>query len=185
MFASPIDRVNCSLSRAFRGYDVKQTDRLVQDLADALTKARDEKVTLISRLAELETKLVEYKQREASIQQTLIASQRMGEELRVAAQKEARITLEKARLKADELLQNAQIRLARILEEMAQAQKAKVCFETQLKNVIQDHLRLLDLNRQQSASLDVATTRLAHHETPGGNVPFLSGERLACDTTGD
>ncbi len=158
---SRIDLINRSLPRAFRGYDVEATDRLVQDLSDALARASDEKVALMTRLADCEAKIAAYTQREASVHQALASGQRMGEALRASAQKEAMLILEKARIRADGLVQNANVRLARILEEVAEAQKAKVRFEAHLKRVIQDHLRLLELNRQESASLEDAHAKLA------------------------
>ena len=161
MSISRIDLVNRHLPRTFRGYDIAETDRLLQDLSDALGKASDEKVALTARVAELENKLMEHRRREGAMQQALVASQRMGEQLRAAAQKEAQLILEKAHTKAEGFLHNAHVRLARTMEELAEAKKGKALFEAQLRNVIRDHLCLLDLNRQESTSLEAAQAKLA------------------------
>ena len=163
MVVSRIDLVNRAIPRVFRGYDCLQVDRLLQDLSDALGRATDDKVALNARVQDLEARLAEHKEREEALQDALVASRRVGDDIRDAAQKEAQLILETARVKADGLLQNANLRLARIMEEVAAAKKAKVHFEMKLRAVIDDHLRLLELDRQESASLEAAMTKLAEN----------------------
>ena len=156
-----IDLVSRAIPRAMLGYSRAHVDRLMQDLSDALGRVTEEKVALAARLREVETRYAELKERETALQDTLVATRRMGDDIRGNAQKEAQLILETARVKADGLLQNANARLARIMEEAAAAQKAKALFEMKLKAIIDDHLRLLDFNRRESASLESATKKLA------------------------
>ena len=161
-----IDLINRAIPRRLFGYDRVQVDRLMQDLSDALARMTDEKVALSSKVKELENRITELKEHESALQSALVSPRQTGDDIRAAAQKEAQLILETARVKADGLLQNANARLARIMEEAAEAKKAKVRFEMQLKAVIADHLRLLDLNRQESASLEAATKKLAPAPVP-------------------
>ena len=151
----------CSIPRALLGYNRLQVDRLMQDLSDALARMTEEKITLSVKNRELENALSTVKQQEKALQESLTTSKRIGDDIREAAQKEAQLILETARLKADGLLQNANIRLARVMEEAAEAKRNKVLFEVRLKTLIEDHLRLLEMNRQKSASLETAAQKLA------------------------
>lgn len=153
---SRIDLINRAIPRRLFGYDRVRVDRLMQDLSDALARMTEEKVALSSRVRELETRIAEMKDRESATRSALAPPPRIGDDIRAAAQKEARLILERAKVKADGLLHNAHARLARLTEETAEAKKAKARFEMQLKVVIADHLRLLDLNRQESAGLEAA-----------------------------
>lgn len=155
-----IDLVNRSIPRALLGYDRVQVDRLMQDLSDALGRVTEEKITLSARVKDLESGLVEAKERETALKEALAATSGAGDTIRNAAQKEAQLILETARLKADAMLQNANTRLVRLVEEAADAKKTKALFEMKLKAVIDDHLRLLSLNRQESASLETAARKL-------------------------
>lgn len=159
-----IDRINKAIPRRLFGYGRTQVDRLMQDLSDALARMTEEKVALSSRVKELEARIAEMKDRESALQSALASPRRIDDDIRATAQKEAQVILETARVKADGLLQNANLRLARLMEEAAEAKKAKVRFEMQIKSVITDHLRLLDLNRQESASLEAAARKLAPNE---------------------
>lgn len=156
-----IDFVSHSFSRALFGYNRAQVDRLVRDLSDSLSRVTEEKIALAAKVRELEAGFSEVKERESALQEALTAARDAGGIIRESAQKEAQLVLETARLKADGMLQNANARLARVMEEAANAKKIKALFEMKLKAIIEDHLRLLSLNRQESASLEAATQKLA------------------------
>lgn len=155
-----IDLGNRSIPRALFGYDRVQVDRLMQDLSDALGRITEEKVALSARVKALESDLAEARERETAMKEALSATSGVSEAIRSAAQKEAQLILETARLKADGMVRNAEARLARLMEEAADAKKTRVLFEMKLKAVIDDHLRLLSLNRQESASLEAAAQKL-------------------------
>lgn len=155
-----IDLGNRSIPRALFGYDRVQVDRLMQDLSDALGRITEEKVALSARVKVLESGLAEARERETALKDALSATSGASETIRSAAQKEAQLILETARLKADGMVQNANARLVRLMEEAADAKKTKALFEMKLRAVIDDHLRLLSLNRQESASLEAAAHKL-------------------------
>jgi len=155
-----IDLARPPIPKTLFGYDCVRVDRLVQDLSDALARVTEEKVLLATRVKELEVSLEEMKNRETALQETLTATSGMDDTVRAAAQKEAQLILETARLKADGMLQNANMRLARVMEEAADAKKNKALFEMKLKAIIDDHLRLLTLNRRESESLEAAMQKL-------------------------
>jgi len=128
----------------------------MQDMSDALAKSTDEKMAFASRIKELETILAEYKEREKTLQEALITTRNMGADLRAAAQKEAQLILETARIKAEGLLQNANIRLARLMEEIAGAEKNKARLEMKLRNTIEEHVRLLDMEKEAGKRMEEA-----------------------------
>ncbi len=171
-----IELINRNIPKALFGYNRAQVDRLMLDLSDALARVTEEKLVLSAKVKDLETRLAELKERESAMQETLLATRRVGDDIRAAAQKEAQLILETARVKADNLLCNANARLARVMEEAAGAKKAKALFEMKLKAVIDDHLRLLDLNRQESASLEAATQKLPGAAVPEGTPQSRNGD---------
>lgn len=176
MDSSRIDLVNRGLPRAFRGYSRPEVDRLLQDLSDALARTTDDKVTLAAKLADAEERLKEFKARETALQDALVAGRRMSEDIRASAQKEAQLVLDTARVKAEALLQNANVRLARVLEEIEDAKKAKIQFEMKLKAVIEGHLRLLELERQETEALEDGLAKAALSGAAAGAEPGNGGK---------
>jgi cell division initiation protein len=178
-----IDLPGKSIPRALFGYDRTRVDRLMEDLSDALARVTEEKLALGAKARELEIRLAESAARETELLLSLERAQERakeasgaGEELREAARKEARLTVEAARIKADSLLQNAAARLTKIMEEAAAAQKSKTLFELRLRALNEDHLRLLDLGRQESAGLDAAVRRLDGALRGPANAPLKEAD---------
>ena len=157
----PLELANRTIPRSLFGYNRARVDGLIQDLSDALARMTEEKVSLSIRLREMENRLEEGLKREALLKENLIASRRVGDDIREAAHKEAQLILDTARLKAKTVLQNARNRLAQLVEGAAQAKKNTVLFEMQLRAIIGDHLRLLDMNmnRVEPAGLEAAAKK--------------------------
>lgn len=171
MAVSRIDLLNHTFSRSFRGYAPQEVERLLQDLADTLGRLGDEKVALSGRVAQLEARLAEYQQREVALRDIMVSSQRMSEDMKAAAQQEAQLILEAARAKAESLVNQGNMRLARILEDVSNSRKLKMQFALKLKSVIEGHLQLLDLEREEDAKLEQEAAQIGAsvHGSPGSH----------------
>lgn len=160
MAVNRIDLLNHSFSRALRGYDPREVDTLLQEVADTLGRLGDERVRLTNLVTTLEERLSEQMERESALRETLLASQRMTEELKQSAQKEAQLILESAQNRAENLTNQANLRLARILDEISEARKLKAQFEFKVRSVIEGHLRLLELGQMEDVTMERATAAL-------------------------
>lgn len=168
MAVSRIDLLNHTFSRSFRGYSPQEVDRLLQDLADTLGRLGDEKVALGARVTQLETRLAEYQQREVALQEMMVSTQRMSETLKASAQQEAQLILEAARAKAENIINQGNVRLARILEDVAHARRLKAQFALKLRSVIEGHLQLLDMEREEDAKLGENAAKLGKQNGHAG-----------------
>ncbi|MDL2291310.1 DivIVA domain-containing protein [Desulfovibrio sp. OttesenSCG-928-F20] len=163
MAVNRIDLLNHTFSRALRGYDPDEVDNFMQELGDTLARLGDEKVRLANQVALLEDRLAEYADRENALRETLLASRRMMEEVKVSAQKEAQLIIDSAQNRAENLTNQANQRLARILDEIAEARKLKAQFEFKVRSVIEGHLKLLELGQMEDARMERATAALSRH----------------------
>lgn len=146
MAVSRIDILNQVFSRSLRGYDTAEVDRYMQEMADTIGRLGEDKSRLETRVAELETRLAEYRDREATLRDTLIATQRMTEDMKTNAQREAQLIIDAAHAKAETLVNQGHMRLARLQEEILQAKKLRAQFEMKVRSVIDAHLHLLELS---------------------------------------
>ena len=178
MAVNRIDLLNHTFSRVLRGYDPEEVDSYLQDIADTMAQLGDERVRLANVVAQLEERLAEYGKRETALQETLRASQRMMEEIKLSAQKEAQLILDSAQSRAENLTNQANLRLARILDEISEARKLKAQFEFKVRSVIEGHLKLLELGQMEDARMERAAAALARrsdarndaarHDPPSG-----------------
>lgn len=161
MAVNRIDILNHTFSRALRGYDPEEVDSFMQEMADTLARLGDERVRLGNQVAELERRLAEHADRENMLRETLLASQRMMEDLKNSAQKEAQLIIDSAHSRAENLTNQANLRLARILDEISEARKLKAQFEFKVRSVIEGHLKLLELGQMEDARMERATAALS------------------------
>jgi cell division initiation protein len=161
MVVHRIDLLNHTFSRVLRGYDPEEVDNFLQEVADTLAHLGDERVRLANHVSRLEERLADQVDREIMLREALQASQRALSEQKNAAQKEAQLILDSAQNRAESLTNQANLRLARILDEIAEARKLKAQFEFRVRSVIEGHLKLLELGQREDSRLERATSALS------------------------
>lgn len=155
-----INLLNHEFSRSLRGYDPTEVTDFLHDVESSLAQLSDEKVRLINRVNQLEELLKEYVERENVLRNTLVSTQKMAEDLKTTAQKEAQLIIGTAQSRAETLTSQAEMRLARILEDISEARKLKAQFEFKVRSVIEGHLKLLELGQVEDTRLEKATQNL-------------------------
>ena len=100
MTLSKIDVLNKKFSRGLFGYSRAKVDQFLQEAAEAVGVAAEERKEAAKNLKRLEALVAEYKQRDETLRETLLSTQRMVDELKMAAGREAELILAEARVKA-------------------------------------------------------------------------------------
>ncbi|MFV0421384.1 DivIVA domain-containing protein [Oleidesulfovibrio sp.] len=149
MAVSRIDILNQGFSKKMRGYDPAEVDRYMQDMADTIGRLGEDKSRLEARVADLEARLTEFREREAALRDTLIATQRMTEDMKTNAQREAQLIIDAAHAKAESLVNQGHIRLARLQEDILEAKKLRAQFEMKVRSVIDAHMQLLEMSYEE------------------------------------
>ncbi len=167
MAVNRIDLLNHTFSRSLRGYATEEVDGFLQDVADALGRLSDERVRLLNRVSQLESLIEEYARREESLQEALVATRKMSDDMKAQAQREAQLIIDSAQGRAESLTNHANLRLARILEEISEARRLKAQFEFKVRSVIEGHLKLLELGQLEDTRMEKAVTSLGRR--PAGS----------------
>lgn len=162
MAVNRIDLLNHSFSRVLRGYDPDEVENLLQEAADTLGRLGDERVRLANLVASLEERVANQNERENSLRETLLVLQRVTEDMKVGAQKQSQLIIEAAQNRAENITNQANLRLARILDEISEARKLKAQFEFKVRSVIEGHLKLLELGHMEDVRMDRAASALGH-----------------------
>lgn len=115
MATSKIDILNKEFTRSLRGYSCVEVDLFMQEMAHTIGALSEDRNAARQRLAALEAELKDHREREATLRDTLVNTNRMVEEMKVSAKRESRILVEAAASKADELVSSAQTRADSIL----------------------------------------------------------------------
>lgn len=144
MNITPLDIQQKRFHMGFRGYDRGEVETfldLVREdmelLLREVTELREFRQTYEDRLRELHEK-------EETVKNTMIMTQKIAEDLKENARKEATLLLKDAELRSQQIVSNAQQEKARIEAELQELRRRKHHFLQDIKKVIQMHLEMVN-----------------------------------------
>ena len=132
------------------------------ELAEVLGDAADGQKDMRKKIKRLEKSLKEYRQRDETLRDTLMSTQKMVEDLKVTASKEAQLVMDEARAKADATVQTGHNRLAQIHEEIEALKRQRLQFEIQLKGLLKSHLEMLETSDPEREKVEELESKLKY-----------------------
>ena len=150
MAFSPIDIEKQTFNRKLRGFDPVEVKTFLTALAEDAARLIAEKNSLADERKGLFRQIEEHRQRERAIQQTLAAMRDLSDKMKEDSRKEGELILREARLKADQLLDQARSEVSRIESQISQLKIERDTFEDRLRLLIDEHQRLLIQRHQDS-----------------------------------
>jgi cell division initiation protein len=142
MTVTPLDMRQARFSATMRGFDKVDVTAFLQEAADGFEHALRENERLRQEIARLEGSIVQFRELESSLKNTLMTAQRVADDMHENAVQEAARIVREAEGRADLLLQRTQARTEDIEREI-------------------DGLRL----KRREAELSVESTIAALHNT--------------------
>ena len=179
MTISKSDLLTHTFTKKLFGYRPAEVDATLRDAAETLGRLAGERAELLRRLSEMERDLREYKEREATLRDTLMTTQTIVGDMKEKARVEALALVDEARLQAGDLLDEARRRVAGEQARLEALARQRERFEQQMRDLLLAHARLLnapDGIRDGDAAgqaLDAARAL----DAPGGD--FVFGEETA------
>ena len=170
MKISPIDIQQQQFKTRPLGYEKTGVDRFLELLAEELERLVRENLDLMEELARVKTNLAEMRDREETLKQTLVTTQKLTDELKSTARREVDVMMAEAEIKAQRLMQNAQERRQELIEELQEIKRQKIDFEVSLRGLLEKHIRMLDMNAVEIEKQD-ADARLLEEPLPFANNP--------------
>jgi cell division initiation protein len=149
MRISPMDMRQQRFRAAFRGYDRTEVVAFLTEAADDYEHAMREIDRLRGDFTRMEALLVEHRQRENNLRDTLVTAQRVSDEMKEVAQNEAKLIVREAQGRADLLLQKAQARLEELDHDINELKLRRRDTEGSLEGAIQALYRALEFIRDQ------------------------------------
>ena len=105
-------------SRMLKGYDPHEVDAFLDDVAEDYEAVLKETALLREQIATIEERSRGVGERERSLQETLVTTQRLAEEMKAAARREAELIVREAELRAEKVLEAVRGEEARIRTEI-------------------------------------------------------------------
>jgi cell division initiation protein len=130
--------------RLFRGFDPQEVDAFLEEMADDVDELSRENALLKEQLLQLEEKNRGVEGREKTLQETLVTTQKIAEEFKENARREAELVLREAHLRAEKFMQDAREEHAKLTAEVSALRRLRRQLAEEIMNTVAAHKRLVE-----------------------------------------
>ena len=127
------------------GLDPNDVDAFLQMVAAEMESLIRENSELKEQARKISQQLDELSQREVTLRDTMLAAQKISEEMKANAQKEATLLISEAELKGERIVAEAENRLLQLNNQIYEVRRQKLQFESNLRAALESHLKMLTL----------------------------------------
>ena len=132
--------------KMFGGLDAEDVDAFLQAVAGEMEELIRENGDLKERLSRNATAIAEMEARESQLRETMLAAQRITEEMKANAQREAHLVVSEAELKGERIIADAEHKLVDLSNQIQDLKRDKVQFESGFKGLLDTYYKLLALS---------------------------------------
>ena len=150
MKMTPLDIQQQQFKIKFRGFDVREVDTFLEQMADAFESLQGENIRLNQEIKRLQHEAHGYREREESFKRAMLNSQKVLEQMKENARKSAELVVAEAEVKAEKILSRAQNRLSQLHEDIAELKRQRSQIEVQIRSIIEGHSKLLEIGKEES-----------------------------------
>jgi cell division initiation protein len=154
MKMTPLDIQQQQFKTRFRGFDVREVDVFLEQMASAFEAIQRENENSQEEIRRLELEIQGYKKREDTFKRALLNSQKVLDQMKENARKSAELIIAESEVKAEKILSKAHNRLAQLHEDIAELKRQRTQIEVQISSVIEAHSKLLDISKEGMKEMD-------------------------------
>ena len=132
--------------KLFGGLDSEDVDAFLQTVSGEMEDLIRENTELKEQARRVAADLDDMKQKETTLRETMLAAQKITEEMKANSQKEATLLISEAELKGEQIIAEADRKLAELKNQIQGLRREKLQFETALKSLLDTHYKLLALD---------------------------------------
>ena len=130
--------------RLFRGFDPSEVDAFLEEMADDVEELTRENALLKEQLVAAEEKSRGVEGREKTLQETLVTTQKIAEEFKENARREAELVLREAHLRAEKAMQDGREEHARLTAEIGSLRRLRRQLGEEIMSTLAAHKHLAE-----------------------------------------
>ncbi|MHC1699069.1 MAG: DivIVA domain-containing protein [Geobacteraceae bacterium] len=134
--------------KLFGGLNPEEVDSFLQAVAQEMESLNRENAIFREQTQKMAAETEVLAQREKDLRETLLAAQRITEEMKNNAQKEADLIVAEAEVKAEKILADAENKLAQLKNDIQELRRQKIQFETSFRALIESHTKMLTIHEE-------------------------------------
>ncbi|MBW1723956.1 MAG: DivIVA domain-containing protein [Deltaproteobacteria bacterium] len=151
MKITPLDIQQQQFKTRFRGFDVREVDTFLEQMADVFESLQSENKRFRKEIKRLQLEGQGYREREESFKRAMLNSQKVLEQMKQNARKSAELVVAEAEVTAEKILNRSQNRLAQLHEDITELKRQRMQIEVQIRSVIESHSKLLEIGKEDAS----------------------------------
>jgi len=152
MKITPLDIQQQQFRVRFRGFDIVEVDNFLDLVANEFEELLKENNLLREEARRKASRISELEATERDMRDALVSVQRITEEMKANARKEAELIVEEAKGQAQKIIDNSQGQALKVEEEINELRRQRTRFEASLRSTLELHLKLLETGRGESGN---------------------------------
>lgn len=185
---TPNEILQKKFSQSMRGLKPDEVYEFLKLVASEFEELLRENMLMSEKIRQLEEAVEEYRHMENTLKNTLISSQKIGQEIKEEAERKGNIMIRESELEAERIIQRAKQRKERLEEETFQLLNQHKRFRAEFISMIETHHKmvhtqdarlLLDFDSGDThASEPAVEPEIEIDEEPGAEKPQVGQEEI-------
>ncbi|PIE61063.1 MAG: cell division protein DivIVA [Desulfobacterales bacterium] len=160
MGVTPLVVKQKAFSTRFRGFDVKEVDDFLEEVAREL-EAQDRIIeSLREKNHRLDLENQGYRKREDAMKNAMFQSQKVLEQMKTNARKSAQVLIANAEVEAEKILNRAHKRLSQLHSDITELKRQRIQLEMQIGSVLESHSKMLEMSKEENIAADESDASL-------------------------
>ncbi len=144
MKIAPIDIAHKNFTRRMMGVDQEEVTDFLRQIAEEMEALIRDRNTLRESVREKELAILEYRERDELLKNTITTATRMSDKIQQDAEREARLILNDAKQQGETIVRDARDSLKKMFQEIADLKKIRMQYENNLRALVQAHLTMME-----------------------------------------
>jgi len=160
MRITPLDIRKQEFKKVMRGLDADEVYAFLNTVAEEYEAVLSDNKNLRERLVAIEERLNEFKSIETNLRNTLLTAEKLTQEAKESARREASLIVRQAEMEAEKASEGIRAHTSQLRREILELKKNKDNYLARLKTLIESHARMIDGYAEDFAGVDNAIEKI-------------------------
>ena len=148
MSLTPVEIRHLKPRTGLFGYERDTVDGLLEEIAASFENVWRERADLRDEVEELESELVRHREIESALRSTLLSAERMADDVRAQAHREAEVIIAEARARARDVTGGAEMERERIAADVRRLRSLQADLRAEYRGFLHAALERLDADTE-------------------------------------
>ncbi len=176
MKVTPVDIHHKTFSTQVLGHNKAEVHQFLQDVSRELEAAMLERNQLKETIRERDLSIMEYKERDKILNETIATASKMADRLQEEAKKEASHLIKQAELNAQVMVEDTKEQLKNMYREIMELKKLRTQFDANMRALANAHLEILEKFMLSNDGIRVQATSSAQTQSVVTGLPHQMNE---------